>query len=342
MKAYVLNGINDLQYLEIPQPELQPGWCLVQVKAAGICSSDIPRIFTKGTYHFPTICGHEFSGIVTKVADEENGKWVGKHVGVFPLIPCKACPQCAEGKYELCQNYDYIGSRRDGAFAEFVAVPVWNLIPVAENVPFRASAMLEPISVALHAVKRANIQKGDAVGVIGTGMIGFVAAQWAKTFGAAQVDIIGRSEGKRALAENVPGIGYKLEADLSPESYDVVIEAVGTEDAINRSLTVTKAGGTLVLMGNPAGDIQLEQNTYWRILRKQLTVTGTWNSSYESGAICDWSEAAEALATGALQVLPLISHCFSQDALPEGLDLMKNHTKAYCKVMTLWNEDKTK
>jgi L-iditol 2-dehydrogenase len=186
------------------------------------------------------------------------------------------------------------------------------LIPVAENVPFRASAMLEPISVALHAVKRANIQKGDAVGIIGTGMIGFVAAQWAKTFGASQVDIIGRNEGKRALAENVPGIGYKLEKELASDSYDVVIEAVGTEDAINRSLTVTKAGGTLVLMGNPAGDIQLEQNTYWRILRKQLTVTGTWNSSYESGAICDWTEAAEALATGSLQVWPLISHVFSQ------------------------------
>ena len=338
MKAYVLEGINELKYLQIPEPELQPGWCLVQVKAAGICSSDIPRIFTKGTYHFPTICGHEFSGVVAKVADEENAKWIGKHVGIFPLIPCKNCPQCEAGNYELCQNYDYIGSRRDGAFAEFVAVPVWNLIPVAENVPFRASAMLEPISVALHAVKRANIQKGDAVAVIGTGMIGFVAAQWAKTFGASQVDIIGRSEGKRALAENVPGIGYKLEKELSAESYDVVIEAVGTEEAINRSLTITKAGGTLVLMGNPAGDITLEQNTYWRILRKQLTVTGTWNSSYESGAVCDWTEAAEALATGALQVLPLISHCFSQDNLMEGLALMKHHREPYCKVMTLWND----
>lgn len=341
MKAYVLNGIGDLQYQTLPKPELQSGWCLVQVKAAGICSSDIPRIYTKGTYHFPTIPGHEFAGIVVETADAEHSDWIGKAVGVFPLIPCKECPQCQQKHYELCQNYDYIGSRRDGAFADYVAVPIWNLIPLKEGISFSEAAMLEPVAVALHAVKRANIHTGDSVAVIGTGLIGFVAAQWAKARGAAKVDVIGRSDGKRALAEQLPGIGYYLEGEMHADSYNVVIEAVGTEAAIARSLEGVKAGGTVVLMGNPAGDITLKQNTYWRILRKQLTVTGTWNSSYEAAAVCDWTEACDALAAGDISVLPLISHSFSQENIEDGLALMRTHTQPYCKVMTLWNQDES-
>ena len=127
LKAYVLHEIGELRYEDRPLPEIRPGWALVKVLAAGICSSDIPRIFEKGTYHFPTIPGHEFSGQVEKAANESDGKWVGKRVGVFPLIPCKKCPSCQKGQYETCTNYDYIGSRRDGGFAEYVAVPVWNL-----------------------------------------------------------------------------------------------------------------------------------------------------------------------------------------------------------------------
>lgn len=89
MKAYNLYGINDLRYEDIEEPALKDGWALVKVKAAGICSSDIPRIFTKGTYHFPTIPGHELSGVVEKVANDQNKYLLGKRVGIFPLIPCK-------------------------------------------------------------------------------------------------------------------------------------------------------------------------------------------------------------------------------------------------------------
>ena len=99
MKAYVLEGIDNLQYEEVPIPKCNSGWAIVQVKASGICSSDIPRIFVKGTYHFPTIPGHEFSGIVVDVGDRKDEYLIGKRVGVFPLIPCRACEQCKQQKY---------------------------------------------------------------------------------------------------------------------------------------------------------------------------------------------------------------------------------------------------
>lgn len=106
MKGYSLHAVNDFRYEDLNYPECPSGWCIVEVKYVGICSSDIPRIFTKGTYHFPTVPGHEFSGIVHEVADETNKRLIGKKVGVFPLIPCRKCEQCKQGHYEMCSDYD--------------------------------------------------------------------------------------------------------------------------------------------------------------------------------------------------------------------------------------------
>ena len=116
MRAYELHVVNDLRREDIEKPEIPSGWVLVQVKASGICSSDIPRIFTNGTYHFPTIPGHEFSGVVAAYGEGVPEERVGKRVGIFPLIPCRTCPQCRQKKYEMCEHYDYLGSRRDGGF----------------------------------------------------------------------------------------------------------------------------------------------------------------------------------------------------------------------------------
>ena len=336
MKAYVLHGVNDLRYEDVPIPECPKGWVIVQVKAAGICSSDIARVFTKGTYHFPTIPGHEFSGVVYSVVDEENQSWEGKRVGVFPLIPCRECPQCKQKQYEMCANYDYLGSRRDGAFAEYVAVPLWNLLPLPNEVPLEVAAMLEPLSVGLHALKKAEIKQTDSVAVIGTGMIGISAAQWAKKYTAGEVVVIGRNENKRYLVEST-GLPYEVHTKAEGKEYDVVLEAVGTPEAVDLALNLIRPGGTVALMGNPSGDILLTQNTYWRILRKQLIVKGTWNSFYDGDNKSDWTEAIEALAKGEVEVKSLISHTFPQERLIDGLQLMRDHKEPYCKIMTTWN-----
>ena len=336
MKGYSLHAVNDLRYEELEYPECATGWCVVKVKAAGICSSDIPRVYTKGTYHFPTIPGHEFSGVVDKVADKENETLVGKKVGIFPLIPCRKCQQCKDGHYEMCSNYDYVGSRRDGGFAEYVAVPVWNLVELSDEISFEEAAMMEPLAVALHAIKIANVKNGDTVAIIGTGMIAFAAAQWAKKLGAAEVIVVGRSESKRKIAENIPGIGYATFENCK-EEFDVVLEAVGSNSAIDTAINMVKAGGRLVLMGNPEGEIDLNQNTYWRILRKQLHIAGTWNSSYEKNHDCDWSEVKSALENHEIKASALISHFYHPDDLKVGMALMHDHKEPYCKVMTLWN-----
>lgn len=340
MKAYVLNAPNDLQYREVGEPECRHGWAVVQVKAAGICSSDIPRIFIKGTYHFPTIPGHEFSGVVIKTADNADKYWLGKPVCVFPLIPCHRCEQCISGHYEMCVNYDYIGSRRDGGFAEQVAVPVWNLMELPAQVGFGPAAMIEPLAVALHAVKRGNIRKGDKVAVIGTGMIGFSVAQWALKLGAGQVYVIGRSREKQKIAERIPGVRYVLSENVH-EEFDVVFESVGSNRAVEQAVDLLKPFGHLVLIGNPEGDMALRQDTYWRILRRQLHVTGSWNSSYQCGGNSDWSAVLDALSRKELLTEPLVSHRFPKEQLKQGLEMMKQHIEPYCKVLTIWSEERS-
>lgn len=330
MKAYVLHGIGDLRYEDRSLPELRPGWALVRVLAAGICSSDIPRIFEKGTYHFPTIPGHEFCGQVTSVAEAADRGWVGKRVGVFPLIPCKKCPSCEKGQYETCSNYDYIGSRRDGGFAEYVAAPVWNLIELPDTVSDVQGALLEPAAVALHAVRRAQLAPGASVCIIGTGAIGLLAGQWAKLLGAGRTAIKGRNAAKRQIAWQC-GLEY-LDAARTDEEFDCVIEAVGSAAALEESLLLTAPGGRLVLMGNPDGPRALSQDLYWRILRKQLTLTGTWNSSY-GGEDSDWETAVGAMAGGKLRAEAAVSHVLGGEELMRGLDIMREKSEPYCKIM---------
>ena len=337
MKAYVLHEVNDFRYDEIEIPKCPKGWAIVKVKAAGICSSDIARVFTKGTYHFPTIPGHEFSGEVFSVGDPLDSSLIGKKVGVFPLIPCRECPQCIEKHYEMCSNYDYVGSRRDGGFAEYVAVPIWNLIELPETISFTAAAMLEPLSVALHAIKLGGVKKGDNVAIIGTGMIGIGAGQWAYKFGANKVTVIGRNETKRSLVENC-GLEYIICTDKNEiDQYDFVLEAVGTPSAVELAVSAAAPGGIILLMGNPSGDILFPQNLYWRVLRKQLTLKGTWNSAYDGINPSDWTDAVCAIANNEVNVESLISHCFGQEDLMKGMELMYEHKKQYCKVMTTWN-----
>ena len=328
MNAYVLHGIGDLRYEDVPLPEPRPGWALVKVLAAGICSSDIPRIFEKGTYHFPTIPGHEFSGSVEKVGDEADSQWLGKRVGVFPLIPCRKCPSCRCGQYETCSNYDYVGSRRDGGFAEYVVAPVWNLLELPESVSAVQGALLEPAAVALHGVRRAEIFPGARVCVIGTGAIGLLAGQWAGILGAGQVVVKGRSERKERLVRQC-GLEYAREF-RSGEEFDRVIEAVGTNEALAEGIERTAPGGRLVLMGNPDGPRRLSQDCYWRILRKQLTLAGTWNSSY-GGEDSDWLEALRNMAR--LETGGIISHIWAWDALDRGLSIMRDKSEPYCKMM---------
>ena len=339
MKAYVLNGIGDISYREVAKPELQEGWALVKVKAAGICSSDIPRIFERGTYHFPTIPGHEFSGQVVEAKGKKYKDIIGKRVSVFPLIPCGKCEQCKSKKYEMSSNYDYIGSRRNGAFAEYVEVPIWNLVELGENISYEEAALMEPLSVALHAVKKTTISENDKIGIIGTGTIAIAISQILIALGYTHVSIVARSNSKKGLLSEIGNAGYLVTNDSLMETFDIVFECVGSKRAIEQALVYAGIGAQIVLIGNPYGDISLAQDVYWKILRKQLSVKGTWNSTYDGNNQSDWTCVRDMMQNKQLKMKNMITQTYNQKDMMKALDIMKNHTEPYCKVMTLWNEE---
>ena len=127
MKALVVEADKVLTFKEIPVPELKSDEVLIKVRACGICGSDIPRVYKNGCHSYPQVLGHEFSGEVVKLGDDVKNVQIGYRVTVAPLVPCQDCEECEQGLPAMCTHYSFIGSRRQGAMAEYVAVPAKNL-----------------------------------------------------------------------------------------------------------------------------------------------------------------------------------------------------------------------
>lgn len=343
MKAYVLDGIGQLVYRDVPIPRLHADEVLVEVVNAGICGSDVPRIFKTGTYHFPTIPGHEFAGIVREVSDEKYRSLIGKRVGVFPLIPCMQCEQCGNKSYEMCQSYNYLGSRTDGGFAEYVAVPVWNLIEIPTDVSYEDAAMLEPSCVALHAVRQVDLTGVTSAAIYGCGTIGILIIQWLAAMGINNLYAVGTRQEQQDLLSEYTGCIFGNCREVNPIDFimkqtggkgaDVVFECVGAKESIINAIDSAKAGGQIVFVGNPEGDIMLDKQIYWKILRHQLTIHGTWNSSFRKEEDDDWNIAVKAIQDGKIRPSGQITQRFTFDMLQDGLKIMKDKNVFTNKVM---------
>lgn len=345
MKAEVLYGINDLRFeADYPTPEISNGEILLRVKACGICGSDVARVFTNGTYHFPTIIGHEFAGEVAAVHAESDRSLIGRRFAVFPLKPCMTCASCQAGKYELCEHYDYMGSRCDGGFAEYVAVPKWNLLPIPDEVSFETAAMTEPASVAMHALRRSGMTLGDVIVIFGPGTIGTILAQLACIAGASKVILVGRTQRKldharqlcNAITLNSTTCDVVEEVNRLTDGRgaDVCIEGTGASSTLSAALLATRREGTIVTMGNPTNDMLLPRDAYWKLLRKQLRLVGTWNSGFGSSD-SDWNRIMQLNRSRQLHLSELITHRLRLDQLLDGLTMMADRATYTNKVMII-------
>jgi len=347
MKACVLEEVGKLEYKDVEMPQIKDDEVLLKIEACGICSSDIDRVFKTGTYNFPTIPGHEFSGEIVAIGNSVEAHYFGKHATVFPLKPCFQCDSCKQQQYARCESYDYYGSRCDGAFAEYLAVKKWNLY-CYEGVTSKEAAMCEPASVALHAVKN-NVQEGDTVLVIGTGTIGYLVAMWSDILGADKVIIAGRNEKKLQFANELqipniktlnstqPDYIEKLQEYTDKKLADVVVECVGSNESIAMAILSVKKGGTVIAVGNPEGKIDLERDVYWKLLRKELTLKGSWNSEV-SDIQNNWITTLECMKNKKLQVGKLITHTFKLRDYQKAFEVLRNKDEFSVKVM-LVNED---
>ena len=347
MKAWVLHGINDIQYNEVPEPKVMDNEVLVKVKAAGICGSDIPRIYETGAHKMPLIPGHEFAGEVVKLGKKIEPEWLHKRVGVFPLMPCGKCEPCRKRQYEMCRNYGYLGSRSNGGFAEYVPVPAKNLMKLPDNVSYEEAAMLEPMAVAVHAMRKGtedcNLEKNAVVAVCGLGTIGLLLVTFLLEAGYRNLYVIGNkdSQKEKVIMIGVPPERYCDSRQQNTSKWlkectggvELFFECVGRKETLSLSVDSAAASAGIIVVGNPHSDMTLDRDIYWKILRNQLTVRGTWNSSFTGEAEDDWNYVMKRLESRSVSPASLISHLLFLDQLMQGLDIMHTKKEDYGKIM---------
>lgn len=342
MKAANLYAPGDIRVEQVPVPEPREGEVLIKVKAVGVCGSDISRVMETGTYRFPTIPGHELSGEVIGLGIDIGGFSQGDRVTVIPMMPCKKCDYCRIGEYQLCENYSYLGSRTDGAYAEYVAAPVENLLRLPDNVSFELGAMTDPISVALHAVRRAHIQPGDRVAVFGTGPIGMFAVQWAKIMGAGEVFAVDifpeKLEAVRELGADVCINGLEEDpVEITKEltggrGAERTIEFAGHPLTQQQCILATAKLGTSVWGGISHKGLELSEKAVDDILRKELIIAGSWNSSF-TPLKSDWGRSLKFMGLGKIKAGNIITHRLPLDSIKEIFEMMLARKEYFNKVM---------
>ena len=250
MKALLLEDLMRLSYVDVPVPELGPGDVLVEVRACGICGSDVHGIDgSTGRRVPPLVMGHEASGVVARAG---AGEWrEGDRVTFDSTLYCGECACCLEGRSNLCERRRVLGCafgghRKDGAFAEYVAVPARVLTRLPDGVTFEQAALVEPLAVALHGVARASVGVADSVAVVGTGVIGLLVVQALRSAGAGRVIGIDLDPGRLELARmlgaddvfraDVDDIAAAVRGCTHGRGVDVAIEVVGTTPAIGTAL----------------------------------------------------------------------------------------------------------
>jgi L-iditol 2-dehydrogenase len=314
MKALVLKDYRRFAVEDFAVPVLQSDEVLVRVRACGICGSDVHGMDgSSGRRIPPLIMGHEAAGEIAQVGNGVTGWEAGGRVTFDSTVYCGDCWYCRRGKINLCENRRVLGVscadyRRHGAFAEYVAVPQRILYRLPDNLSFEQAAMVEAVSVAMHAVKRTPLSDGASVVVVGTGMIGLLVVQILRVAGCKQIVAIDLEENKLQLAKklgathtvkaNESDLLEKIRALTEGRGADAAFEVVGLSPTVKTAIESVRKGGSVTLVGNlrPQVDLPLQA-----VVTRELTLIGTCSSAGEYPACLDL------IASGKINVTEFIS-----------------------------------
>ena len=262
MKALRLHGAGDLRLADEPAPVPGLDEALVRVTAVGICGSDLHWYGESGigdaVLTRPLVLGHEAAGVIA------DGPRTGQRVAIDPSIPCGDCETCALGRGHLCPNVRFLGhSTTDGALRDLLAWPLANLVALPDSVDDVAGAMLEPLGVAIHAMRLAKVRPGDTIGVFGCGPIGLLLIQLARIAGATTVVATDRLPHRVEAASRLGAIAAVVDGGAEGDvllratggrGVDTAIEIAGDDDAIDTAIALARPAATVVVAGIPAGD----------------------------------------------------------------------------------------
>ena len=314
MKALVLEEYNKLVYRDMPDPQINDNEVLIEVKACGICGSDVHGMDgSSGRRHPPLIMGHEASGVIVDRGSAVRDFEPGARVTFDSTIYCSSCYYCRKGLINLCDNRRVLGVsppeyRQHGAFAQFVAVPEHILYRLPDNLSFVQAAMVEPVSIAFHAVALTPISLGDSAVVIGSGMVGIFVIQALRAAGCGQVIAVDLEQSKVDLAVEL-GADIGLRADkvevaeevqrlTDGKGANIAVEVVGNTAAVNAAIGSLRKGGALTIVGNLAATVDFPLQ---EVVTRQISVAGSCSSCGEYPACLDM------IAKGIINVDALIS-----------------------------------
>jgi L-iditol 2-dehydrogenase len=314
MKALLLTEYSKLEMADLPVPEPASHEVLIRVEACGICGSDVHGYDgSSGRRIPPIVMGHEAAGTIESVGEGAANWRRGDRVTFDSTIYCGKCEYCRKGAMNLCGNREVLGVstaefRRAGAFADFVVVPARVLYALPAGVSFAEAAMVEPLSVAVHAIAISEIPRGSTALVVGAGMIGLLVLQALREAGCSQIIVSDIDDTRLKLAHDL-GATATINAKTSDAvaetkkltggaGVDVALEAVGSTPTIKAAIESVKRGGTVTLIGNIAPQVEIPLQV---VVSRQIRLQGSAASAGE------YPEAIELLARGAVVVKPLIT-----------------------------------
>jgi L-iditol 2-dehydrogenase len=314
MKALLLTAPNHFEYTDLPEPKIGPEEVLIRVKACGICGSDLHGMDgSSGRRIPPLVMGHEASGVIAEIGAEVTGWRVGERVTFDSTIYCGCCHFCRQGLINLCDRRRVLGVscadyRQQGALAEYLAVPARILYRLPDDVSFPHGAMVEPVSIAVHAASLVPPTLDDTVAVIGTGMIGLLVVQVMRAAGCGQIIAVDLNPFRLELA-----LALGADVALNPAQADVVaeiqrltngrgadlaFEVVGINSTVQLAVQSLRKGGALALVGNVTPTVELPLQA---VVTRQLTLAG-------SAASCgQYPACLSMISRGRIELAPIIS-----------------------------------
>lgn len=299
-----------------PTPAPAAGEVLVEVAYAGLCGTDLSAFRgSNPLVEYPRVLGHEISGRVVAVGDGVEPSWLDRSVAVSPYKNCGRCPACRLGRPNACRSNETLGVQRDGALADFAAVPASRLVPSA-RLPLDVLAMVEPFSIGMHAVRRSEVAAADTVLVIGCGGVGSGAIAAAAARGAHVIGLdvephklaLARALGARDVVDgSAAGVADAVRGMTDGDGPSVVIEAVGSSATYRLALELVAPCGRIGCLGWVKGDVPLEGRL---IVLKEVAILGSRNATDELAAVVDLFES------GAVDPLALVTHRVTLDEAP--------------------------
>jgi len=340
MKALVLSQYRQLELQDLPQPTPAADEVLIQVRACGICGSDVHGYDgSTGRRIPPLVMGHEAAGVIAAVGGAVRDFAVGDRVTFDSTISCGQCHFCKRGQVNLCDARQVLGVscgdyRRAGAFAEFVTVPARVLYRLPDGLAFEKAAMIEAISVAVHAVHLTPVELNDTAVIVGAGMIGLLTLQAARLAGCRKIIAVDVDEGRLQTALSLGATHSIVARDQDVPALvrewtdgrgaDVAFECVGTSVTVQSAIESTRKGGTVTLVGNIAPRIELPLQS---VVTRQIRLQGSCASGGEIPA------CIELLAAGLIQVEPMLSAFAPLEDGPRWFERLYSHEAGLMKVV---------